>query len=247
MRMIGAAVSGCVRAMRDRRGIAAVEFALLLPLMLLMYVGATDVTRGVMASRDVDILSRTVSDLVAQSQTNTITASQISTAFSAASGIMRPFSTTNLTMTVSAVTIGIMSGTTTCCQAAVSWSYTQGGTLRTCAAKTTSTSANILTQVADGTRPSPTTIPASIINANTSAGYGYSASKSSYLIIADVTYTYTPLFNPTSITALFGPAATWLAPTISKTTYMVPRLSSGGITLSTPIGAGSGQSGCTSN
>ena len=226
---------GAVRVFRDRRGVAAVEFALLLPLMLLMYIGASDVTRGVMASRDVDILSRTISDLVAQqSTTSDLTPSTISTFFNTGAAIMVPFNTSSLTMTVSAVTIGVVSGSSTCCQAVVYWSYTQGGTARTC---TSQGNANALTQVADGTPPSPTTIPASIVNANVSAGYGYSASKSSYLIVADVTYKYTPFFSQ---------AVSWFAPAIKKTTYMVPRATSGQITLSAPLSPGTGQSGCTS-
>ena len=199
---------------------------MILPLMLIMYIGAYDVTRGVMASRNVDILSRTISDLVAQqSNASSMPSSTISLIFTTASAIMAPYSTTGLTLTVSAVDIKANSNNT-CCQALVRWSYTQSGTLRACTTP--------LTQVPGNTLLLPTNIPASIINANQNAGYGYTSGLSSYLIIADVTYTYVPLFSQ---------AVTWFSKGMSKTTFMVPRSASGPLTLASPVNAASGQSG----
>ena len=217
-----------IRALRDRRGVAAVEFALILPLMLLMYIGVADVARGVIASRDVDLLSRTISDLVAQQSTAApVSSSQIQTIFTTASAVMVPFSVTNLTITVSAVDITANSNGT-CCQVLVRWSYTQGGALRACTTP--------LTQVSAGTAPSATNIPAAIVNANTSAGYAYTGAnaQNSYLIVADVTFTYVPYFLQ---------AASWFAPGMRKTTFMVPRSPANPVTLASPVSPASGQSG----
>ncbi len=218
-----------VRALRDRRGIAAVEFALLLPLMLLMYIGTSDITRGVIVSRDVDLLSRTISDLVAQKPISPpVPSSQIQTIFAAASAVMVPFDTSSLTLTVSAVDI-TQNSNNTCCQVLVRWSYAQGSTTtppapRVCGA---------LTQVAAGTAPSATNIPSAIVNANTSAGYSYTGAngQNSYLIIADVTYTYTPYFSQ---------AVSWFLPGMRKTTFMVPRSLASPITLASPLSFGTG-------
>ena len=210
----------------DRRGVAAVEFAMILPLMLLMYIGAFDVTRGVMASRKVDLLSRTISDLVAQqSNASPMSSSTISLIFTAASAVMTPYNASGLTLTVSAVDIKANSNNT-CCQALVRWSYTQGGTLRACTTP--------LTQVSGGTPLTPTNIPAWIISANQAAGYGYTSGQTSYLIIADVSYTYVPIFSQ---------AVAWFRGGMSKTTFMVPRSTSGPLTLASPVSPASGQSG----
>ena len=138
---------------------------------------------------------------------------------------MAPYSTSGLSLTVSAVDIKANSNNN-CCQAVVRWSFTQGGTLRACTTP--------LTQVASGTQLTPTNIPVSIINANQTAGYGYTSGASSYLIIADVSYTYVPLFSQ---------AAAWFSKGMSRTTFMVPRSTSGPLTLASPINAPSGQSG----
>ncbi len=219
-------LSGLRRTLADRRGVAAVEFAIIMPLILLMYIGSLDVTRGVMASRKVAILSRTVSDLVSQQATTApLSTSTVSLIFTAASSIMVPYSTTGLKITASAIDIKAKSDGT-CCQAVVRWSFTQGGTLRACTTP--------LTQVADGTAPTSTNIPVSIINGTKAGGFGYSSGASSYLIIADVSYTYVPFFQQ---------AVAWFMNGMTKTTYMVPRSTTGPLTLASPIVAATGQSG----
>src|ERR1700692_1888012 len=50
----------------DRRGLSAVEFALLLPLMLTLYLGGVEVSNGVAADRKVAITARTVADLASR-------------------------------------------------------------------------------------------------------------------------------------------------------------------------------------
>ena len=150
--------------LRDTCAIAAVEFALVLPLILLLYVGATDVARAVQTSRRLTLLSRTISDLVSQQSTATPTStSTVSLIFGAATSVMAPYPTTGLKLTVSAVDIKAKTDGT-CCQALVRWSITQSGTLRACTTP--------LTQVPDGTYGTAANIPSSIILANSRAGFG---------------------------------------------------------------------------
>lgn len=215
--------------LRDRRAVAAVEFALILPLMLLFYVGIIDVTRGVIASRKLNLLSRTVSDLVSQQPTAlTVPLAKLSTILSSASAVMRPFSTTSLVLTVSAVDIKLKSDGKTCCDVLVRWSYTQGGAtsyLRACGTP--------LTQVADGTTPTATNFPKSIVTANQGQGY-YATGASSYVIITDATYTYAPFFSQ---------ATQWFTGTMRKTTYMVPRAPANPVTIADPSNASAPQMG----
>ncbi len=209
-----------------RGGTAAVEFAMILPLMVLMYIGVVDVSRGVIASRKLNALSRTISDLVSQQPTSQTTPiATLSTIFTAASAIMQPYGTSGLTMTVSAVDVKAK-GNGTCCDALVRWTYTQGGTKRQCS--------TALTQVPNGTAPTSLNIPAAIITANQAAGYAYTSGQVSYVIISDVTYTYLPIFSQ---------AASWFSSGMRKTSFMVPRSSSGAVTIANPGTAPSGQSG----
>ena len=52
------------RLIGDERGVSAVEFALLLPLMLTLYLGAVEVSQGIRADRKVTLTARTIVDLV---------------------------------------------------------------------------------------------------------------------------------------------------------------------------------------
>jgi Flp pilus assembly protein TadG len=89
----------------DRRGVAAVEFALLAPFLVLAYFGLAELTEGLMASRKVSAVASTIGDLTAQAASTT--PSQISDIFTVGHTLMQPFPTTGqvLTMRVSSVTV----------------------------------------------------------------------------------------------------------------------------------------------
>ncbi len=54
------------RFSRDKRGIAAIEFALIVPLMLTMYLGTIEISAAVSINKKVSRVSATVADLVTQ-------------------------------------------------------------------------------------------------------------------------------------------------------------------------------------
>ena len=87
----------------DERGVSAVEFAMLLPLMLSLYLGSVEVSQGIGADRKVTMTARTICDLV--SQVSSIGNTDMTNALNASSAIMAPFSTSNLQVTVSSVKI----------------------------------------------------------------------------------------------------------------------------------------------
>jgi Flp pilus assembly protein TadG len=55
-----------VRLFEDSRGLAAIEFAFVLPVMLVMLFGTIEVSSGVAVDRKVTLIARTLSDLTSQ-------------------------------------------------------------------------------------------------------------------------------------------------------------------------------------
>jgi Flp pilus assembly protein TadG len=165
-------------ARTDQRGIAAVEFALILPFMLTLYLGIIELSKGYMASQRMTLVARTLADLTAQQQqlqtggTTNVTDTLMSGIFGASKAIMAPYDPTKLTMTVSQIQLKLKSDNVTCCDAKTNWTIpNNGGTARPCQVLTPSNAAPVST----------TTIP---------TGFTASPSTPGYLIVADVTYQY---------------------------------------------------------
>ncbi len=74
---------------RDRRGVSAVEFAVIVPLMATIYLGGTAVTQGIIIKRKVVLVSHTVGDLVARD--NSLTNAEITAVFDAAKAVFAPY------------------------------------------------------------------------------------------------------------------------------------------------------------
>ena len=73
---------------RDERGISAVEFAMLLPLMVTLYLGAVEISQGVSINRKVTLTARTVADLA--SQVSSINNSDMTNLLNAAASVAGP-------------------------------------------------------------------------------------------------------------------------------------------------------------
>jgi Flp pilus assembly protein TadG len=111
------------RLARDERGISAVEFAMLLPLMVTLYLGGVEVSQAVAVDRKVTLVSRTLGDLVAQA-TN-VTTSDMTNILAASAAIVVPYADSKLKITVSSVKIDSAG------VAKIAWSDTKNGTART--------------------------------------------------------------------------------------------------------------------
>ncbi len=106
----------------DERGVSAVEFALLLPVMVTLYLGTVEISQGIAADRKVSLTARTAADLV--SQVSTVTNSDMTNVLNATSTVMAPFGSSNLKVTVSSIKIDANGNAT------VDWSDTLNGTAR---------------------------------------------------------------------------------------------------------------------
>src|ERR1700722_18570994 len=57
-----------VALLRSTSGIAATEFAMILPILLVLFFGVVEISNGVAAYRKVTLMAHTLSDLTSQSQ-----------------------------------------------------------------------------------------------------------------------------------------------------------------------------------
>jgi Flp pilus assembly protein TadG len=85
----------------DRRGVAAIEFALIVPVMLLLYCGLAEVTLGIVAERRAGHAASVVADLVTQEAN--LTSADLTDIFTVGQAIMRPFDSASLKMRVTDV------------------------------------------------------------------------------------------------------------------------------------------------
>lgn len=223
-----------LRGIRENTsGVVLIEFALVLPVMLVMYLGAYTVSDMVACNRKVTIAATTVADLVSHNLAPTAIAgspgSTTATSYLAGGAlVLNPYSLANATETITL--LRVCSST----QAYVVWSQsqTQDGTGTVLTAPITAGSpanptivtlpSGILTTLSGSASyyplaPTSTTSSTTNINicANTS-GSGNTpvvGSTGAYLFVGKVNYTYTP---PISFGALATTAMT-------NSIYMSPR------------------------
>ena len=107
----------------DVRAVAATEFAIVLPFMLVLWVGGVELGNGLAISVKVSETAHTVADLV--SRNACVTSSTLSTILGASSVTIAPYSNGNATITVSEVSTDASGNAT------VTWSTSLNGTPRT--------------------------------------------------------------------------------------------------------------------
>lgn len=107
----------------DHRGVAAVEFAIVLPFMLVLYLGGVELGDGLAIDVKVTDTAHIVADLATQN--TSINNATMLNILNASSATIAPYSASNMVVTVSEVSTNA-SGVAT-----VTWSDSLNGTART--------------------------------------------------------------------------------------------------------------------
>lgn len=103
--------------LRDRKGAGAVEFALIVPLLLCLYITAFELTIGLSIAKRTTRSASTIADLVTQQ--NSVTPTWLATMTDATGAIFAPYTAQNLSIKVTGITIDSSS------KATVKWSWEQ--------------------------------------------------------------------------------------------------------------------------
>lgn len=114
------------RFRRDRRGVSAVEFALIAPIMILLYFGLAELCQALIAERKASHVASAVGDLTAQSESVTSAAAgsgptSLVDIFNIGKSIMAPYDNSTLQIRVSSVTSNVSA------VPKVDWSVGYGG------------------------------------------------------------------------------------------------------------------------
>lgn len=110
-----------LRFARDQRGVSAVEFALLAPIMIGLYFGCVEISDAVSVDRKVSLTAAALANL--SSQVTTISSGDMSNIFDASGAIVAPYDVTKMKMTVTCISIDANKNAT------VKWSATRNGTV----------------------------------------------------------------------------------------------------------------------
>lgn len=104
---------------KAHRGVAAVEFTLIAPFMIALWLGSVELSQGVTIDRKVSLASSALADLVTQ-QVN-LTANEMDDIMDATTAIMMPYNVANLSIQIAGVDIDDDGDTT------VMWSESRNG------------------------------------------------------------------------------------------------------------------------
>ena len=159
----------------DRSGLAAIEFAMIVPIMLVMFFGTVEFSSGVAVDRKVTLISRTLSDLTSQTPSSspqaqfaTVTDVSLQNGFTSSIAIIQPYCATPTQAQVSEIYVD-SNGVAT-----VQWS--KAATIPSCA----SSQATLSTSTRNPGDVVTNLIPAALLV------------KQTYLIWSEVSYLYKP-------------------------------------------------------
>jgi Flp pilus assembly protein TadG len=101
---------------RERRAVAVVEFAIVMPMMVMLTLGTFEATRAVRAKMKADFAAQTFADLIAAQ--SSVDATALTNYCNGAQMVMVPYTTTSLKAAIASVTNGVVDWTDTTCGSA---------------------------------------------------------------------------------------------------------------------------------
>jgi Flp pilus assembly protein TadG len=157
--------SSAMRLVRDSRGIAAVEFAVIVPLMLVMFFGMIEFSSGVAVNRKVALVTQELADLTSRYQS--VSDTDFTNFNNIGIAMMKPYDSTPLKATISELYIDPSTGA-----GRVQWS--KGAVPRT---------------VNSTAVPSTVVVPSALIARDPVT---HAILPGQYLIFTEANYLYTP-------------------------------------------------------
>jgi Flp pilus assembly protein TadG len=157
------------RFRKAKDGLAAVEFALLLPVLITLFFGVMELSLALACRADVANVASTAADLVAQE--SAVSTADMGNVFSAANAILYPYAVTTSTITIYSIIDNKTSA------GKVAWSCAKTGTNAAVAGPTTPPAGSNGGDM----------IAATNLDANGNPSYGGPGS----VILATITYNYT--------------------------------------------------------
>lgn len=95
----------CRDFIQDRRGVSALEFALIMPMIIVLIFGMANISQALMAQRRINHIASSMGDLTAQSQT--MADPDFQDIFSVAGFMMKPLDATSLSIRISSVIVDV--------------------------------------------------------------------------------------------------------------------------------------------
>ncbi|TCS07321.1 Flp pilus assembly protein TadG [Rhizobium sp. BK418] len=108
------------RFARDRKGVGAIEFAIIFPVLIMLYLGAFEITIGLSVSKRTTRAAGAIADIITQQQN--VTKSSLADIAKAAPAIFAPYDSSDLSLKVTAIQIDGSANPT------VLWSWAPSGT-----------------------------------------------------------------------------------------------------------------------
>ncbi len=106
---------------KDARGVAAIEFAMIVPLMLMLFVGAVEFSQAITVDRRVSQVASATADLVARSKT--LTTTDMTGITQVVEQLVKPYDHTLLKMTV----MNVAASPTDATDTKICWAYAHNG------------------------------------------------------------------------------------------------------------------------
>jgi Flp pilus assembly protein TadG len=91
------------RLAKDETGVSAVEFALVLPVLLVIYLGGVELSHAITVDRKVTAAASAVGDLVAQA--TEIDGAEMQNIFNAATALLVPYTSSTLKLVVTSISV----------------------------------------------------------------------------------------------------------------------------------------------